>query len=93
MTDLIESSNKIFLDLKARGLISQKELYFTDEFKKSTIPKRLSVVTGKLVTFNCGMSTEEAFVAPKRPVISNGGTPNEKASEFVDFHLKSKMQG
>ena len=70
-TDLIESSNKMFLGLKARGLISQKELYFTDEFKKSTIPKRLSVVTGKLVTFNYVIPPEEASVAPKRPAISN----------------------
>ena len=85
----------MFLGLKARGLISQKELYFTDEFKKSTIPKRLSVVTGKLVTFNYVIPPEEASVAPKRPAISNweSGTPNEKASEFVDFHLKPKMQG
>ena len=29
---------------------------------------------------------------PGRPVISNCGTPTEKASEFVDFHLKPIMQ-
>ena len=68
----------MFLGLKARGLISQKELYFTDEFKKSTIPKRLSVVTGKLVTFNYVIPTEEASVAPKRPAISNWESGNSK---------------
>ena len=84
LTDLVESSNNMFLNLKRKGLISQKELkYFTYEFKKSTnlgklyllpkIHKRLSDVPG-------------------RPVISNCGTPTEKASEFVDFHLKPIMQ-
>ena len=84
MTDLVESSNNMFLNVKRKGLISQKELkYFTYEFKKSTnlgklyllpkIHKRLSDVPG-------------------RPVISNCGTPTEKASEFVDFHLKPIMQ-
>ena len=29
---------------------------------------------------------------PGRPVISNSGTPTEKASEFLDFHLKPLMQ-
>ena len=29
---------------------------------------------------------------PGRPVISNCGTPTEKASEFLDFHLKPLMQ-
>ena len=29
---------------------------------------------------------------PGRPVISNCGTPTEKASEFLDYHLKPIMQ-
>ena len=29
---------------------------------------------------------------PGRPVISNCGTPTEKVSEFLDFHLKPTMQ-
>ena len=28
---------------------------------------------------------------PERPVISNCGTPTEKASEFLDFHMKKVM--
>ena len=37
LTDLVDSSNNMFLNLKRKGLISQKELrYFTYEFKKST---------------------------------------------------------
>ena len=29
---------------------------------------------------------------PGRPVISNCGTPTEKSSEFLDYHLKPLMQ-
>ena len=29
---------------------------------------------------------------PGRPVISNCGSGTEKASEFLDYHLKSVMQ-
>ena len=32
------------------------------------------------------------FNVPGRPVISNCGTPTEKASEFLDSHLKTVMQ-
>ena len=32
------------------------------------------------------------FNVPGRPVISNCGTPTEKASEFLDYHLKPVMQ-
>ena len=32
------------------------------------------------------------FNVPGRPVISNCGTPTEKASEFLDRHLKPVMQ-
>ena len=32
------------------------------------------------------------FNVPGRSVISNCGTPREKCSEFLDYHLKSAMQ-
>ena len=32
------------------------------------------------------------FNVPGRPVISNCGTPTEKASEFLDHHLKPVMR-
>ena len=81
MTGLVESGNNMFLNLKGKGLISQKKKlkYFTYEFKKSTnisksyllsykIHKRLSNVPGSPVIFNCD-------------------TPTDRASEFADFHL------
>ena len=61
LTDLVESSNSMYLNLKRNGLFSEKELkYFTYEFKKSTnlgklyllpkIHKRISDVSGGPVT-------------------------------------------
>ena len=83
LTDLVESSNNMFLDLKRKGLISQKERkYFTYEFKKSTNLGRLYL----LPKIHKRLSD-----VPGRPVISNCGTTTEKASELIDFHLKSIM--
>ena len=84
LTDLVESSNNMFLNLKRRGLISQKELkYFTYDFKKSTNLGKLYLLP---------KIHERLSDVPGRPVISNCHTPTEKASEFVDFHLKPIMQ-
>ena len=74
----------MFLNLKRKGSISEKEMkYFVYDYKIASnlgelyflpkIHKRLSNVPG-------------------RPVISNCGTPTEKASEFLDYHLKPVMQ-
>ena len=84
LTELVETSNEFFKNLKTRGCISEKNLkYFSYEFKKTfhlgklyllpKIHKRLSDVPG-------------------RPVISNCGIPTEKVSEFLDFHLKPIMR-
>ena len=35
---------------------------------------------------------ERLLNVPSRPVISNCGTPTEKVSEFLEFHLKPVMQ-
>ena len=74
----------MFLNLKRKGSISEKEMkYFVYDYKNASnlgklyflpkIHKRLSNVSG-------------------RPVISNCGTPTQKASEFLDYHLKPVMQ-
>ena len=84
LTDLVESSNNIFLNLKRKGLICQNELkYFTYEFK-------MSANLGKLYVLP--KIQKRLSDVPGRPVISNCGTPIEKASEFVDFHLRLIMQ-
>ena len=89
LIDLVESSNNMFLNLRRKCLISQKELkYFTYEFKKS-IPRNYDH-PGK-VYLRLKIHKRLSGV-PGRPVISNWGTPAEKSSEFVDFYRKPIMQ-
>ena len=65
-------------------LISEKELkYFTYNFKKATNLRKLYF----LPKINKRLS---AYLG--RPVISNGGTPTEKVSEYLDFILKPIIQ-
>ena len=82
--DLVETSNQMFLNLKRKGSISEKEMkYFVYNYKNASnlgklcflpkIQKRLSNVPG-------------------RRVISICRTPTEKASEFLYYHLKPVMQ-
>ena len=35
---------------------------------------------------------KQLFDVPRRPVMSNCGTPTQKCSEFLDQHLKKVMQ-
>ena len=84
LVDLVDKSNKIFVDLERRNIIQEKEKnYFKFNFKKATnvgkfyllpkIHKSLSKVPGRPVTSNCGMSTE-------------------KISKFLDHHLQSLIK-
>ena len=84
LSDLVDKSNSFFKELKRKGSISEKTLkYFTYEFKNSTS-------LGKLYLLPKVHKRLENV--PARPVILNCGTPTEKVSEFLDFHLKSVMQ-
>ena len=84
LCELVDKSNSSFKKLNRMGCISGKTLkYFTYEFKKATnlgkfylLPKIHQLLEN----------------VPGRPKISNCGAPTEKASEFLDFHLKSIMQ-
>ena len=66
------------------GCISYKTLKcFTYEFKKAT----------NLGTFYLLPKIHKRLEnVPGRPITSNCGAPTEKASEFLNFHLKSIMQ-
>ena len=65
-------------------LISEKELkYYTYNFKKPTNLRKLYF----LPKINKRLS---AYLG--RPVISNGGTPTEKVSEYLTYILKPIMQ-
>ena len=81
---MIDKSNKIFKRLYTRKFITEKELkYFSYDFKKTTNSGKLYLLL-KIY--------KHLHNVRGRPVISNCGTPAERASEFLGFHLKPLMQ-
>ena len=84
LSKLEEMNNKMFSNLKKRGYITEKQLkYFSYEYRKATN-------FGKL--YFLPKIHKRLHNVPGRPVISNCGTPTEKCSEFLDYHLKPLMQ-
>ena len=84
LQDLAEKSNGIFKGLKQKGKITEKQLkYFTIEHKKVTNLGKMYLLP---------KIHKRLFDIPGRPVISNCGTPTEKASEFLDNQLKEVIQ-
>ena len=82
--DLTETSNKIFRNLRNGGFITDKELkYFSFDHKRACNLGKLYLLP---------KIHKRLFNVPGRPVISNCGTPTEKASEFLDSHLKTIIQ-
>ena len=83
LSDLVETSYKIFLNLKRKGSISEKEMkYFVHDYKNDSNLEKLYF----LLKIHKRLSN-----VPGCPVISNCGTLTEKASEFLDYHLKLVM--
>ena len=73
-----------FLRVYTHTLTTERELkYFPYDFKKTTNLGKLYLLT---------KIHKHLHNVPGRPVISNCGTPTEKASEFLDFHLNPLMQ-
>ena len=84
LTDLVEKSNKIFYRLCSHILISESEpKHFTYNFKKATNLRKLYFLP---------KIHKRLANVPRRPVISNSGTPTEKISLYLDFLLKPVMQ-
>ena len=80
LVDLVDKSNKIFVDLERRNIIQEKEKnYFKFNFKKATNVGKFYL----LPKIHKSLSK-----VPGRPVISNCGMPTEKISEFLDHHLQ-----
>ena len=78
------TNNQLFQNLKSKGKISDKQLkYFTHEYKNVSN-------LGKL--YRLPKIHKRLHNVPGRPVILNRGTPTEKASEFLDYHLKPITQ-
>ena len=84
MVKLVEKSNTIFQSLRRKNLITEKELtYFSYQYKKSTNVGKMYVLP---------KIHKRLDNVPGRPVISNRGTPTEKASKFLDHHLQPIMR-
>ena len=84
LVDLVDKSNKIFVDLERRNIIQEKEKnYFKFNFKKATNVGKFYL----LPKIHKSLSK-----VPGRPVISNCGMPTEKISEFLDHHLQPLMK-
>ena len=84
LRDLVDKSNSSFKGIKRKGCIFDRILkYFTNEFKRATNLGRFYLLP---------KIHKRLENVPGRPVISNCGAPTEKASEFLNFHLKSIMQ-
>ena len=78
LVKLVEKSNQMFKQLLFKQNISSSEFnYFSYNYKKST---------------NLGKMYLLPKIYKRFPVISNCGTPTEKVSEFLDYHLKPTMQ-
>ena len=58
----------------------------------NTFPMILKKATNLGILYLLPKTPMRLLNVPGRPVISNSGTPTEKASEFLDFHLKPLMQ-
>ena len=84
LSDLVDKSKRIFTSLYTRKFITEKELkYFSYDFKKTTNLCKLYLFP---------KIHKQLHNVPGRPVISNCGPPTEKASEFLDFHLRPLIQ-
>ena len=84
LVKLVEKSNTMFQSLRRKNLITEKELkYFSYQYKKSTNFGKMYLLP---------KIHKRLDNVPGRPVISNCGTPTEKASEFLDHHLQPIMK-
>ena len=84
LVKLLENRNTMFQSLRRRNLITEKELkYFSYQCKKSTNFGKMYLLP---------KIHKRLDNVPGRPVISNCGTPTEKASEFLDHHLQPIMK-
>ena len=82
--ELVEKSNNLFSNLRKKNVITENEYnYFRFNFKKATNLGKLYLLP-KIYKGLCKV--------PGRPVISSCGTPTEKVSEFLDYHLQPIMK-
>ena len=84
LVKLVEKSKSIFQSLRKKKLITEEELqYFTYKYKKTANFGKMYLLP----------KIHKSLVnVPGRSVVSNCGTPTEKASEFLDHHLQPIMK-
>ena len=84
LVNLVEQSNKMSEILQRKSITQERQKnYFKFNFKKATNLGKLYL----LPKIHKGLSN-----VPRRPVISNCGTPTEKISEFLDHQLQPIMK-
>ena len=84
MVKLVEKNNTIFQSFRRKNLITEKEVkYFSYQNKKSPNFGKMHLLP---------IIQKRLDNVPGRPVISNCGTPTEKASEFLNHHLQPIMK-
>ena len=83
LIDLVDKSNKIFVDLERRNIQEKEKKYFKFNFKKATNVGKFYL----LPKIHISLSK-----VPGCPVISNCGMPTEKTSEFLDHHVQPLMK-
>ena len=84
LVKLVETSKNTFQSLRRKNLIIEKELkYFSYQYKKSSNFGKMYLLP---------KTHKRLDNVPGRPVVSNCGTPTEKASEFLDHHLQPIMK-
>ena len=81
---LKEISNKIFRSVITGTVIGILKRYFSFDHKRASNLGKLYLLP---------KIHKRRFNLPGRPVISNCRTPTVKASEFLDSHLKTIVQG
>ena len=83
-TKLVGKSNSMFEELKKKTVITEKEKnYFKFNFKKVTNVGKLYL----LPRIHKRLSN-----VPRRPVISNCGTPTKKVLKYLDHHFQPVME-
>ena len=84
LRDLVEASNRMFLNLKRKGSLSQKEMkHFVYDYKNASNLEKLYFLP-KIHKRLCNVSG--------RPVIASCEIPTKKAPECLDHHLIPVMQ-
>ena len=83
--DLAETNSNVLKSPGGKGKMTKKQLnYFTNAHKKATKHGKVCLLPK--------IYKKKVFNVPGKPVILNCNTPIEKASQFLERHLKGIMQ-